>query len=155
MSKKTTKNPKGGQRESAPKKRTVSKSKVSTPKKQRAFLREDQIEEALRKSGGFLSGAAEMLGVTVSAVSHRITDSEHLQQVRAEVEDSHLDLAESKLMKKIREEETAAIFFFLKCKGKDRGYVEKQQIEASSPDGKPLKFNIEFVGSDAAKNSDS
>jgi hypothetical protein len=41
-----------------------------------------------------------------------------------------LDLAEEKLMINIDEAKEASIFFFLKTKGKDRGYVERQEIDA-------------------------
>ena len=80
-----------------------------------------QIEDGLRATGGFISQAAKQLGVTQQAISKRIKESEHLQAVRKEVDDSYLDLAESKLIKKINKEDLGAICFYLKCKGKHRG----------------------------------
>lgn len=124
-------------------------------KRKQVQLTIEQYEDALRKAGGFISYAAKSLNVSPSAVTQRVKANEHLQQVLREVKDSYLDLSEAALLKKIKAGDLGAICFYLKCQGKDRGYVEKQQIEASSPDGKPLKFNIEFVGSDASKNSDS
>jgi hypothetical protein len=41
-----------------------------------------------------------------------------------------LDLAESKLHEEILGGNTAAIIFFLKTKGKKRGYVERQEVES-------------------------
>ena len=40
-------------------------------------------------------------------------------------QESLLDLAETKLQQKIMEGSEQSIFFFLKTKGKDRGYVER------------------------------
>lgn len=39
------------------------------------------------------------------------------------------DFAESKLMKKINEDDTTCILFYLKTKHKHRGYVEKSQTD--------------------------
>ena len=39
-----------------------------------------------------------------------------------------LDFAESVLFKKVREGHTAELIFFLKTKGKSRGYIERQEI---------------------------
>ena len=49
-----------------------------------------------------------------------------------------LDFAESQLHKQINDGSTTATIFLLKTKGKDRGYVEKQQIEINEP--KPFKW---------------
>lgn len=43
-----------------------------------------------------------------------------------------LDLAESKLIKKIHEEETRSIFYYLDRKGRKRGYTPVQALETSS-----------------------
>lgn len=40
-----------------------------------------------------------------------------------------LDFAEHHLMKRIKEGSDTCLIFFLKTKGKHRGYIEKQQIE--------------------------
>lgn len=88
-----------------------------------------QIEDALHKSGGFVSQAAKGLNVTASNVYARIKKSARLQEVKREIDESYLDVAEHRLIKEIGEGNLGAICFYLKCKGKQRGYVEKQQIE--------------------------
>ncbi len=40
-----------------------------------------------------------------------------------------MDFAESQLYKQIKEGSTAATIFYLKTKGKKRGYIERQEIE--------------------------
>jgi len=42
------------------------------------------------------------------------------------------DFAESKLMVNIQQGKEASIFFFLKCKAKDRGYIERVDINHSA-----------------------
>jgi hypothetical protein len=98
----------------------------------------EQCEEAIRKAGGFISHAAAMLGISHQSLSKRISRSDRLQQVRAETTDQHLDLAETKLIEAVKAGEAWAICFYLKCKGKHRGYVERGQVEVSGRYGKPL-----------------
>lgn len=47
------------------------------------------------------------------------------------INDEMIDRTESKLFQLIEKGEPSAIFFHLKCKGKKRGYVEKQEIECT------------------------
>ena len=49
------------------------------------------------------------------------------------IQDSLLDLAESKLLENIENNENTAIIFYLKTKGKKRGYIEKQEVEVVRP----------------------
>lgn len=84
-----------------------------------------QIEEALRANGGFVSKTAIALNVTQSNIYDRIKKSKELQKVKLEIDESFLDLAENQLIKKIKMKDLGAICFYLKCKGKGRGYVEK------------------------------
>lgn len=46
-----------------------------------------------------------------------------------DVEEGLLDFAETMLQKKIRDGATAELLFFLKTKGKKRGYIERNEFE--------------------------
>lgn len=98
----------------------------------------DQCEQALRASGGFITHAAAKLGVATSTLSERVSKSERLKRVVAETKAEHLDLAESKLIEAMKAGEAWAVCFYLKCQGKERGYIERWQGELSGRDGKPL-----------------
>ncbi len=95
-----------------------------------------QIEEAITNTGGLYSFAAARLGVTASTVSRRVLKSERLQEAVRSASDKSLDLAESALMKAVEAGEAWAVCFYLKCKGKGRGYVERQEI--TGRDGGPV-----------------
>jgi hypothetical protein len=88
-----------------------------------------ECAEALTKSGGFVSYAAKMLGIAHSSLRERILRHPELQKVQKEVSDSYLDMAEHSLVKKVKDGDLGAICFFLKCKGKERGYVERTESE--------------------------
>lgn len=102
------------------------------------FTTIDQCEDAIRKAGGFISHAAKQLGISQPALSKRIGRSARLKQVLDDTREQYLDLAESKLLKKIQDEDLGAICFYLKCKGKERGYIERQIVDANINDKEPL-----------------
>jgi hypothetical protein len=52
-----------------------------------------------------------------------------------------LDLAESKLIENINKNDDTAIIFYLKTKGKNRGYIERQEIDIESKNITGITFN--------------
>lgn len=114
--------------------------KKKTPGRQK--VTDEQIEEALRETKGLITMAARWIGqtygisITHGAISLRVASSEHLRQVRRECEEDGLDFAECKLLDLIKSGDRTAIIFYLKCKGKERGYIERKEF--SGPGGSPL-----------------
>jgi len=88
-----------------------------------------QIEEALLRNFGIISYAAKELGCPYSALWKRVHATEELLAAKERAEEKILDIAEAQLFKNIKEGKEASLFFFLKCRGKHRGYVEKHQVE--------------------------
>ena len=97
----------------------------------------EQIATALRLNGGFLSYTAQALGLRYQTLQRRILNNKELQKVKEEIDESMLDLTEHMLLKNIKEGKEQSIFFFLRCKGKKRGYVERLEqavvVEHRSP----------------------
>ena len=85
--------------------------------------------EALGKTLGIVTNACKQVGI--SRQTHYKWYREDLDYRKAvdDVENITLDFAESKLHEQIFEGNVASIIFFLKTKGKSRGYVERQEIE--------------------------
>jgi hypothetical protein len=100
-----------------------------------------EIELALRESAGLQYIAATKLKCAPSTVTNYVKRNKHLQRVVEECREGVLDLAEGKILEKIRDGDIAAIIFFLKTKGKNRGYTER--LDPNNPDGKPLPSVIE------------
>lgn len=80
---------------------------------------------ALEKSLGVVSTACKSTGLSRTQHYHWLkTDAEYKAQVEELVEVT-LDFAESRLHSRINDGDTTAIIFFLKTRGKGRGYVER------------------------------
>ena len=56
-----------------------------------------------------------------------------------------LDFAESQLHSQIKDGSTSATIFYLKTKGKKRGYVEKQELDLTSAQPVKIKVNIDGI----------
>lgn len=89
------------------------------------MLTVEQITDALRKKSGNITEAARALKVTRGALYKRIDADESLLQVVTDAREALVDVAESQLLKQIKQGNTTAIIFTLKTQGKARGYVEQ------------------------------
>jgi len=93
------------------------------------------IIEALQKYRGIVTSAAKQVGMTRSSLSRRIHRTKHLEEELHEIRETAVDDAEHMLFQKIEEGHVASIIFFLKCFGKDRGYVERPERTSTPPRG--------------------
>ena len=83
---------------------------------------------ALEKSLGIVSTACKEVGINRSThYDWMKSDDEYKKEVDS-IQDIALDFAESKLFSQIDAENMTATIFYLKTKGKGRGYVERQEI---------------------------
>lgn len=100
------------------------------------------LEKALIKLDGNMAEVGRHLGVTRQAVSVAVKRL-GMEAVLEEASETMLDDAENALGKAIRNGEAWAVCFYLKTKGKRRGYIERQEF--SGPDGKPVETRTEIV----------
>ena len=81
--------------------------------------------EALKSSRGIVSAACEVVGVDRSTYYRYYNDDEVFRNECNDIENLVIDFAESKLYEQIKGNNITAIIFYLKTKGKRRGYYEK------------------------------
>lgn len=86
------------------------------------------IAKALEAAMGNISVAARAMGYSRSNLHLRIHKSPALQQMMRDQRETMTDNAESSLNRAILGGEGWAVCFYLKCQGKARGYVERQEI---------------------------
>ena len=118
-------------------------------------LKLQHVEDALRQAGGIISTAAKILesgygSCTPRTVRNYIKRHPKLAEVVEETVEVNLDTAESQLMTLIANGNVAAVIFYLKTKGKARGYVER--VETTGSGGGPIKIDIEMVKNARQRN---
>jgi hypothetical protein len=94
------------------------------------ILKKNMIE-ALEKSLGIVTTACRMVGISRETHYRWLREDEAYKEAVEGIADIALDFVESKLHKQIEEGEVSSTIFYLKTKGKKRGFVEKQEIEHS------------------------
>jgi hypothetical protein len=104
-----------------------------------------ELKRAIRASAGFVTQAAKKAGMSYKALYERIQKSPELKLLLEETLEEKLDFAEGHLMQLVGTGELGAICFFLKTKGKKRGFVERVEQEHSGKDGAPLAMVIQVV----------
>ena len=94
----------------------------STQEHKKAMLK------SLEKNLGVVTSACKSVGI--GRTTHYLwmeNDPEYKKAVD-DLQNVALDYAESKLHSQIKKENATAIIFYLKTKGKKRGYIERQEI---------------------------
>lgn len=85
------------------------------------------IKKAIDGSGGYITEIAARLKCDWHTAKDYITKFGLEEYLKLE-EETRLDKAERKLDQQIDAGDTTALIFFLKTKGKKRGYIERQEI---------------------------
>ena len=87
--------------------------------------------EALEASLGVVTTACKKVGLTRKTYYDYYNADEVFKKEVDSIQDIALDFAESKLLENIKGKKETSIIFYLKTKGKNRGYVERQEIDHS------------------------
>lgn len=96
---------------------------------QNLTLKKRAMLEALEKSMGVVTTACQIVGISRQSHYDWLAKDEEYAQAVSDIENVALDFAESKLFKNIEKAKEASVFFYLKTKGKKRGYIERQEIQ--------------------------
>ena len=99
--------------------------------------------KALEQSLGIVTVACKKADIPRSTFYKWLKEDEEFKKQVIDIENIALDFAESQLHKQISDNSTSATIFYLKTKGKKRGYIERQEITGA--DGIPTNFQIEII----------
>ena len=99
--------------------------------------------EALEKSLGVVTTACKIVDCNRSTFYKYYNNDQDFKSSVDELQNLTLDFAESQLHQQIKDGNTTATIFYLKTKGKKRGYIERQEITGA--DGIPNNFQIEII----------
>lgn len=97
-----------------------------------------KVAEAYKKVAGNLSLCAEALKIDRRTLDRWRKKYPELHTMMLDVEEGLLDLCESRLLQEINGGNLTAIIFYLKTKGKQRGYIEGHIVSANINTNKSL-----------------
>ena len=84
--------------------------------------------EALEKSLGIVTTACKTVSISRDTHYRWLKDDPEYKKAVDDIENIALDFAESQLHKQIQKGEVTSTIFFLKTKGKKRGYSENKEL---------------------------
>ena len=90
------------------------------------------VLEALEQSLGVITSACKKVGIGRTTFYGWMKDDEDFARKVKDIENIALDFAESQLHKQIKDGSTAATIFYLKTKGKKRGYIERTETDITT-----------------------
>jgi hypothetical protein len=115
--------------------------KVKNPPKSIVVRREqtkEQMLKALEVNLGNVTDACKSTGIARNTHYLWLREDDNYKAQVESIDDIILDFAEKQLYTQISENNTTATIFFLKTKGKHRGYVEKTEVDNRVTIEKPI-----------------
>lgn len=88
--------------------------------------------EALEQSLGVVTTACKIVGCNRSTFYGYYNRDSKFREAVDELQNMTLDFVESQLHKQIKDGNTTATIFYLKTKGKKRGFVERREVELTA-----------------------
>ena len=95
-------------------------------------IKKESLLKSLEQSLGIVTVACKNANVPRSTYYKWINEDETFAKEVKEIENVALDFVESQLHKQIADNSTSATIFYLKTKGRKRGYQENQAIDLNS-----------------------
>ena len=89
--------------------------------------RQDKFLKALEDCSGNITAACMKSGIKSRNTVYQWMKNPEFKEVVDAINEASIDYVESKLMSLIQQENPTAIIFYLKTKGKKRGYIESQE----------------------------
>lgn len=96
------------------------------------------LVEAMHKTLGNVTESCKRCNCDRTTFYRYYNDDEEFQVACNQADDMSLDLAESSLKEQIRDKVPSSTIFYLKTKGKRRGYIERHEV--SFPDAIEIKI---------------
>ena len=105
--------------------------KRNKPEQKRTVIKKRAFISGLQEKAGNISKACEAAGIGRTAFYEWLAKDKAFAARFNEVNEAIIDWGEDALKAQMQKGDTTAIIFFLKTKGKARGYVERQEFDHS------------------------
>ena len=104
----------------------------------------DKMIQALELNLGNVTASCKAMNISRDTHYRWMKEDKEYRRAVKDMENAALDFAESSLLKQIAKGNPLATIFFLKCKGKKRGYIEQNNLEIRGN----MLFRADFGKSD-------
>lgn len=105
----------------------------------RTTVKKETLLKSLQQNMGNVTLACHFSNCSRSTFYRYCEQDEQFKKDVEDIGEMAIDVCEAELWKLIKDGNPTAILFFLKTKGKKRGYIERQEI--TGQDGKPVVWN--------------
>jgi hypothetical protein len=92
-----------------------------------------EVLESLEQHHGIVTTACASIGCPRSTYYNWLSSDAEFKLAVEDIQETAIDFVESKLMELITFRDTTAVIFFLKTRGKKRGYVERMEVDDVTP----------------------
>lgn len=106
-------------------------------------IKKEAMLQALEKSLGVVTVACKSANIPRSTYYKWLSEDKEFAKAVKDIENIALDFGESQLHKQIGDGNTSATIFFLKTKGKKRGYVERSELDLTGEQPIRINFNLD------------
>jgi|GEM_PF-2382416 len=89
-----------------------------------------QLLQALERSLGLITPACKEVGITRQMYYLYYNNDDDFRKAVDDINDITIDFVENQLFRKIKDGDTQAILFFMKYKGRKRGYTDTIDINS-------------------------
>ena len=120
-------------------------AKTISKKQQQVQQNKKDLIVALEKSLGIVTTACKAVNLDRTTFYRYYNDDPEFKAAVDDIENIALDFAESQLHKQIQKGEVSSTIFYLKTKGKHRGYIEKVHQEHTGKDGGPIQSEVRVI----------
>ena len=105
-------------------------------------VKKTKFLKALSKAYGIIAPACNAVGISRYTYYRWYHGDKEFREKADEIAETQIDFVESKLMQMIENSDASSVIFYLKTKGKNRGYSDKAQqtVPDPSPSGTPLQL---------------
>jgi hypothetical protein len=112
--------------------------------------KKEAMIQALEKHLGVVTTACKTVDIDRTTHYRWLKEDEAYKEATEDIDNVSLDFAESQLLKQIKDGNTTATIFFLKTRGKHRGYVERLE-QLHSGEIKLPSLKVEVISPDESK----
>jgi hypothetical protein len=108
----------------------------------------EKLLEALRKSLGIVTPACKEVGISRNQFYNYYNTDPDFRALVDDIDEITIDFVENQLLKNIKEGDRTSIMFFMKYKGKRRGYSDSVNVNLSGDVNINLKNLFGFEDED-------